>query len=199
MRMLRAGYVLIVTAALAGCATTYPTQAVLDPARFENDSVRVEWAAGASFFRMKLSNLTDAPLLVDMGRSAVISVDGEARTLAAVTRRDVTTIPPKAYVILASEQGVVYGTDIFGRFNQEPEDRYPLPGSAADDRIFLRAHIGEAVRLYLVAEVRGKSATYDMVFRITGASRVGAKAEAAPAAPPPPPVVQPAPGAKAKP
>jgi hypothetical protein len=197
MAKLRAGFVLAVMAVLAGCVTTYPTQAVLDPARFENDAVRVEWAAGASFFRMKLSNLTDAPLIVDMARSAVISVDGEARALAAVTRRDVTAIPPRSYVILASEQGVVYGTDIFGRFNQEPEDRYPLPGSSADDRIFLRAHIGETVRLYLAAEVRGKNAAYDIAFRITGASRVGAKAEAAPAAQPAvQPAVQPAPKGK---
>ena len=182
MRSSRAGYLLVgvVLAALAGCAS-FPTQLVLDPARFENDAMRVEWAAGAAFFRMKLTNLTDAPLILDMGRSAVISVDGEARTLAAVTRRDSATVPPKAYVILSSEQGVVFGTDIYGRFNSEPEERYPLPASDSDDRIFLRGHIGDTIRLYLVAEVRAKPALYDITFRVTGASRVGTKPDVAPA------------------
>jgi len=184
MRKLRAGYLLVglVLAALAGCATTYPTQLVLEPARFENDAIRVEWAVGMAFFRMKVTNLTDAPLTLNMTDSAVISVEGEARTLASMTRRDSTVVPPKAYVILSSEQGVVYGTDIFGRFNSEPEDRYPLPG-ASDDRIFLRAHTGETLRLYVVAEVKGKTATYDIPFRITGASKIGVKPE--PAAPAP--------------
>jgi hypothetical protein len=175
-------------AALAGCATTYPTQLVLEPARFENEAVRVEWAVGMVFFRMKVTNLTDAPLTLDMGTSAVVSVEGEARTLAGMTGRPSTMIPPKAYVILSSEHGVVYGTDIFGRFNSEPEDRYPLPAES-DDRIFLRAHTGETLRLYLVAEVRGKSVTYDIPFRITGASKVGVKPEPAPA---PAPAVPPA-------
>jgi hypothetical protein len=183
MRKLRAGFFLaaVVVAVLAGCVS-FPTQLVLDPVRFENDAIRVEWAAGAAFFRMKLNNLTDAPLTLDMKASAVISVDGEARTLAAMTRRDSTVVPPRAYVILSSEQGVIFGTDIYGRFNSEPEDRYPLPMNlSADDRIFLRAHTGETLRLYLVAEVKGRPATYDISFRITGASRVGTKPDAAPA------------------
>jgi hypothetical protein len=196
MRKSVAGYLLagVVLAALAGC-TSFPTQLVLDPVRFENDAVRVEWAAGAAFFRMKLTNLTDAPLILDMERSAVISVDGEARTLAAVTKRDAAVVPPKAYVILGSEQGIVYGTDIYGRFNSEPEERYPVPGSDSDDRIFLRGHIGDTIRLYLVAEVRGKPATYDIPFRVTGASRVGTKPDAAPA----PAVVPAVPPVKPKP
>jgi len=185
MRKSLAGYLLaaVVLAALAGCATTYPTQLVLEPARYENDAIRVEWAAGMAFFRMKVTNLTDAPLTLNMTDSAVISVEGEARTLASMTRRDSTVVPPKAYVVLSSEQGVVYGTDIYGRFNSEPEDRYPLPG-ASDDRIFLRAHTGETLRLYVVAEVKGKTVTYDIPFRITGASKIGVKPEPAPAAPP---------------
>jgi hypothetical protein len=184
MRKLRAGYLLaaVVLTALAGCAS-FPTQLVLEPARFENDALRVEWAVGMAFFRMKVTNLTDTPLTLDMGTSALISVEGEARTLAAMTGRTSTMIPPKAYVILSSEQGAVFGTDIYGRFNSEPEDRYPLP-AASDDRIFLRAHTGETLRLYLVAEVRGKPATYDIPFRIAGASKVGVKPEPAPAAPP---------------
>lgn len=183
----------LLAAVLAGCVTTYPTQLVLEPARFENDAIRVEWAVGMSFFRMKVTNLSDQPLTLDMGTSAVVSVEGEARTLAAMTGRTSTVIPPKAYVVLASEQGAVYGTDIYGRFNSEPEDRYPQPG-AADDRIFLRAHTGENLRLFLVAEVKGKPVTYDIPFRITGASRIGVKPDAAPAAPaaPVPPVVPPA-------
>ena len=187
MRKLRAWYLLVavVLAGLAGCAS-FPTQLVLEPARFENDAIRVEWAVGMAFFRMKVTNLTDAPLTLNMTDSAVISVEGEARTLASMTRRDSTVVPPKAYVVLSSEQGVVYGTDIFGRFNSEPEDRYPLPG-ASDDRIFLRAHTGETLRLYVVAEVKGKTVTYDIPFRITGASKIGVKPEpaAAPAAAPP--------------
>ena len=173
---------------LAGCVTTYPTQLVLEPARYENDSIRVEWAVGMSFFRMKVTNLTDAPLTLDMGTSAVVSVEGEARTLAGMTGRTSTVVPPKAYVVLASEQGAVYGTDIYGRFNSEPEDRYPQPGSA-DDRIFLRAHTGETLRLFLVAEVKGKPVTYDIPFRIAGASKIGVKPDAAPA---PAPAVPPA-------
>lgn len=194
MRKFRAGYLLavLVLAVLAGCATTYPTQLVMEPARFENDAIRLEWAVGMTFFRMKVSNLTDAPLTLDMGTSAVVSVEGEARTLGGMTGRTSTMIPPKAYVVLSSEQGAVYGTDIYGRFNQEPEDRYPLPG-ASDDRIFLRAHTGETLRLYLVAEVKGKTVTYDIPFRITGASKIGVKPDAAPApapAPLPPPPVK---------
>ncbi len=182
MRKLRAGYLLAVVAlaVLSGCVTTFPTQLVLEPARFENDAIRVEWAVGMSFFRMKMTNLSDQPLSLDMGTSAVVSVEGEARTLAAMTGRTTTVIPPKAYVILSSEQGAVYGTDIYGRFNQEPEDRYPL-AAAADDRIFLRAHTGETLRLFLVAEVKGKTVSYDIPFRITGASRVGERPAAAPA------------------
>ena len=189
MRKLRAGYLLaaVALAVLAGCVTTYPTQLVLEPARFENDAVRVEWAVGMAFFRMKLTNLSDAPLTLDMGTSAVVSVEGESRTLAAMTGRPSAVIPPKAYIVLSSEQGAVYGTDIYGRFNAEPEDRYPL-AAASDDRIFLRAHTGETLRLYLVAEVKGKPVTYDIPFRITGASKIGVKPDAAPApaAPPPP-------------
>jgi len=188
--LLLAAALAVALAALAGCATTYPTQLVLEPARFENDALRVEWAVGMAFFRIKVTNLTDAPLSLDMGTSAVVSVEGEARTLAAMTGRTSTVIPPKAYVILSSEQGAVYGTDIYGRFNSEPEDRYPLAG-ASDDRIFLRAHTGETLRLFLVAEVRGKPVTYDIPFRITGASKIGVKPDAAPAPAPTP--VQPAP------
>ncbi len=186
-------FVGLVLAALGGCVTTFPTQLVLEPARFENDVLRIEWAVGMSFFRMKVTNLSDAPLTLDMGTSAVVSVEGEARTLAALTGRTSTVIPPRAYVILAAEQGAVYGTDIYGRFNSEPEDRYPQP-SASEDRIFLRAHTGENLRLFLVAEVKGKPVTYDIPFRITGASKIGVKPDAAPAAPvppPPPPAVPP--------
>ena len=66
----------------------------------------------------------------------------------------------------------------------------------ADDRVFLKGHTGETIRLYLTAEVRGKKVVYDITYKISGATRVGSRTEAAP---PPPPVVQPAPGAKAKP
>ncbi len=184
------------TAFLAGCAS-FPTQVLLDPARFENDAIRVEWAIGINFFRIKLTNITDAQINLDMANSAIISVDGEARPLSVVTRKDAAMVPPRSYVVLGADQGAVFGTDILGRFNAESEDRYPMPGNvSSDDRVFLKGHTGETIRLFLTAEVRGKKVVYDIAYKISGATRVGSRAEAAPAQPAPPPVVQPAPKTK---
>jgi hypothetical protein len=159
-------------AVLAGCAS-YPAQMILDPARFENDALRVEWAVGLNFFRVKLTNLTDAQIDLDLANSAIVSVDGEARTLALSVRKDAAMLPPKSYIVLSSEKGVVYGTDILGRFNAETEDRYPMPlDTNADDRLFLKGHSGETLRLYLTATVRGKKTVYDVPFKIAGATRV---------------------------
>jgi len=186
---------------LAGCAT-FPSQVLLDPARFENDAVRVEWAIGINFFRIKLTNITDMQIDLDPANSAIVSVDGEARLLSLVASKDSVMVPPRSYVILTSEHGAVYGTDILGRFNAETEDRYPLPMNVnADDRLFLKAHTGETIRLYLTADVRGKKTVYDITFKIAGATRVqqgrGAP-EPAPVAAPAAPAT-PAPPAKGKP
>jgi hypothetical protein len=163
----------------------------------------VEWAIGSTFFRLKISNLTDASFDLDLANSAVVSVDGEARYLLAAGRKDVVVIPPRSYIVVASEQGAVFGTDIFGRFNAESEEKYPLPGGGfrAEDRTFLKSHSGETLRLYLLADVEGKKAVFDIPFKITGAARVlqsGSedKSAAPAAAPAPPPVVSPAPPAK---
>ncbi|MGD0724562.1 MAG: hypothetical protein ABSB63_03275 [Spirochaetia bacterium] len=192
----------LVACAILGC-TTYPAQVQLDPARFENKTLRVEWAIGSTFFRLKISNLTDASFDLDLANSAVVSVDGEARYLLAAGRKDVVVIPPRSYIVVASEQGAVFGTDIFGRFNAESEEKYPLPGGGfrAEDRTFLKSHSGETLRLYLLADVEGKKAVFDIPFKITGAARVlqsGSedKGAAPAAAPAPPPVVSPAPPAK---
>jgi hypothetical protein len=189
----------LVACAISGC-TTYPAQVTLDPARFENKTLRVEWAIGSNFFRLKISNLTDASFDLDLANSAVVSVDGEARYLLAAGRKEVVVIPPRAYIIIASEQGAVFGTDIFGRFNAESEEKYPLPGGGirAEDRTFLKSHAGETLRLYLLAEVEGKKAVFDIPFKITGASRVlqGASEDRNAAVPAPPPVVSPPPPTK---
>ena len=160
------------TAVLSGCAS-YPAQMVLDPAKFENDALRVEWAIGINFFSVKLTNLTDAQIDLDLANSAIVSVDGEARPLALTMRKDAAMIPPKSYIVLSADQAAVYGTDILGRFNAETEDRYPMPlNSSSDDRLFLKGHSGESLRLYLTATVRGKKTVYDIPFRIAGATRV---------------------------
>jgi hypothetical protein len=185
--------------AMAGC-TSYPAQVTLDPARYENKTLRVEWAIGSNFFRLRISNLTEAPFDIDLANSAVVSVDGEARYLLATGKRDIAIVPPRSYVVLASEQGAVFGTDILGRFNAESEEKYPLPGGGikAEDRTFLKSHSGETLRLYLMTEVEGKKVIFDIPFKITGATRVlqsGAEDKSA-ANPNPPPVVNPPPPAK---
>jgi hypothetical protein len=162
----------VMTISLSGCAS-YPAQMLLDPARFENDALKVEWAVGMSFYRVKLTNLTDAQIDLDLANSAIVSVDGEARALSLSAGKDATMIPPKSYIVLFSEKGAVYGTDILGRFNAETEDRYPLPmASSSDDRVFLKGHSGETLRIYLTATVRGKKTAYDIPFKIAGATRV---------------------------
>jgi hypothetical protein len=177
---------------LAECAT-YPAQVTREPPRFENDAVRLEWAIGINFFRMKITNLTTEQIDLDLTGSAVISVDGEARPLAAMTGREAAMIPPKSYIILGSPQGAVFGTDIFGRFNAETEDKYPLPADpSSDDRLFLKSHSGDTLRLYLSATVRGRKTVLDIPFKITGAARVQSAAgdtspaQAAPQASPKP-------------
>ena len=152
--------------AISGCAS-YPSQVLLDPDHFENDSVRIEWAIGLDFFRLKLSNLTDAQVDLDLANSAVISVDGEARHLVALGRRDTEIIPPKSYIVLASDQGAMFGADIYGKFNAESEEKYPMGGGlGSDDRVFPKSHSGQSLRLYLTAEVRGKRVVLDVPFRI---------------------------------
>jgi hypothetical protein len=179
--------VILAGVVLAGCTTTYPAQVLLDPARFDDGSVRLEWAIGMDFFRLKISNLTDTQIDLDLANSAIVSVDGEARPLAAVTQRDAAMIPPKAYIILGSNQGAVFGTDILGRFNAETEDKYPLPSNPnGEDRLFLKSHSGETLRLYLSATVKGKKTLLDVPFKISGASRVqSASGDKQPAAPAP--------------
>ena len=120
--------VLLAAVVLAGCTTTYPAQVLLDPARFDDGSIRLEWAIGMSFFKLKITNLTDTQVDLDLAGSAIVSVDGEARPLSSATQRDAAMIPPKSYIVLGSVQGAVYGTDILGRFNAETEEKYPLPG-----------------------------------------------------------------------
>jgi hypothetical protein len=162
----------VLVLAVSGCVS-YPAQVIFDPPRFESDSLRVEWAVGINFFRAKLTNLTDTQIDLDLDNSAVVSVDGESRLLALVLRKGTAMIPPKSYVILSSESGVIFGTDILGKFNAETEDRYPLPlATNSDDRLFLKAHTGETLRLYMTAMVRGKKTIYDVPFKITGATRV---------------------------
>src|SRR5208283_1112345 len=114
-----------------------------------------------------------------------------------VTRKDGSMVPPRSYVVLGGDQGAVFGTDILGRFNAETEERYPMPGNlGSDDRMFLKGHTGETIRLYLAADVRGKKTIYDITYRISGVTRVGARAEPAPAQPVVPPPVQPVPKGK---
>ena len=186
--------VLLAAVVLAGCTTTYPAQVLLDPARFDDGSIRLEWAIGMEFFRLKVTNLTDQQIDLDLGSSAIVSVDGEARPLGAATSRDAAMIPPKSYIVLGSRQGAVYGTDILGRFNAETEDKYPLPANPDEDRLFLKSHSGETLRLYLSATIKGKKTLLDVPFKIAGASRVqSASGDNAPAAPAP---AAPAPAAK---
>jgi hypothetical protein len=187
----------LVVAAASGCVTaTYPAQLLLEPPRFENDSLRIEWVIGATFFRMKVTNLTAEQVDLDLASSAVVSVDGEARPLSLVGRKDSQMIPPKAYVVLASEQGVVYGTDILGKFNSESEEKYPMPSGSlgTEDRTYLKTHSGETLRLYLSADVKGRKVTYDIPFRISGATRVmqGGTDQRAPTGAPVPASVAPA-------
>jgi hypothetical protein len=198
----RVAIVALVACAIVGC-TTYPAQVQLDPTRFENKTLRAEWAIGSNFFRLKISNLTDASFELDLANSAVVSVDGEARYLLAAGRKDIVIIPPHSYIVIASEQGAVFGTDIFGRFNAESEEKYPLPGGSirAEDRTFLKSHSGETLRLYLLADVEGKKAVFDIPFKITGATRVlqAGSEDRGPApapAPAPPPVASPPPAKK---
>jgi len=197
MRRFRTWWILVLaglTALLAGCAS-FPSQVVLDPARFENDAIRVEFAVGINFFRIKLTNITDTQIDLDLANSAIISVDGEARPLSLVTKKDGSMVPPRSYVVIGGDQGAVFGTDILGRFNAETEERYPMPGNLnSDDRVFLKGHTGETIRLYLTADVRGKKTVYDITYKISGVTRVGSRAEAAAA----PPVVQPAVTTKGK-
>jgi hypothetical protein len=162
--------VLLAGIVLAGCTTTYPAQVLLDPARFDDGSVRLEWAIGMDFFNLKITNLTDAQ----------------------ITQRDAAMIPPKAYIVLGSRQGAVFGTDILGRFNAETEEKYPLPANPnGEDRLFLKSHSGETLRLYLSAIIKGRKALLDVPFKISGASRVqsasgdNGPATTAPAATPP--------------
>ena len=165
--------ILVVLAFFLGGCASYPSQVVLDPARYENDAIRVEWAIGINFFRIKLTNLTELQIDLDLVNSAVVSVDGEARQLSALAGKDAAMVPPHAYVIISSDRGAVFGTDILGRFNAETEERYPLPlNVSGDDRVFLKGHTGDLVRLYLTANVRGKSTLYDIQYKITGTTRV---------------------------
>ena len=189
-------FVVLTVLGLAACATSYPAQVILDPPRFDDGSVRLEWAIGINFFKLKITNLTDQQLDLDLASSAIVSVDGEARPLAATVQKDAAMIPPKAYIVLGAQQGAVYGTDILGRFNAETEDKYPLPADLyTEDRLFLKSHSGETLRLYLNATIKGKKIVLDVPFKISGASRVqtigadtqqAAPAPAAPAAQPGP-------------
>jgi hypothetical protein len=181
---IRAALALVVAAFLAGCAS-YPAQLNLDPARFENDAVRVEWAVGINFFELKINNLTDQQIDLDLANSAIVSVDGEARPLVRIIRTDVQMIPPRSYIVLSSSQGAIFGTDILGRFNSESNDKYPVAfDPSGNDRMFLKSHSGETLRMYLTATVRGKKVVYDIPFRILGATRVQQGAEDAPPAKP---------------
>jgi hypothetical protein len=172
-----AAAVLIVTAALAGCVS-YPSQLNLDPSRFENDSVRLEWAVGISFFELKINNLTDQQLDLDLANSAIVSVDGEARPLSRMLRADAQMIPPRAYIVMSSSQGAIFGTDILGRFNSESNEKYPVSlDSSTNDRLYLKSHSGETLRMYLTATVKGRKVVYDIPFRIIGATRVQQGAE----------------------
>jgi hypothetical protein len=169
--------VLVVAAFLAGCAS-YPAQLNLDPSKFENDAIRVEWAVGISFFELKLNNLTDQQIDLDLADSAIVSVDGESRALTRIVRTDAQMIPPRSYVVLSSSQGAIFGTDILGRFNDESNDKYPVSlDSSTNDRLYLKSHSGETLRLYLTATVKGKKVVYDIPFRIVGATRVQQGAE----------------------
>ena len=179
MRMLRVGAgALLLCAVLAGCTTTYPAQLNLDPMRFENDTIRVEWAVGISFFELKISNLTTDQIDLDLGSSAIVSVDGESRPLVRMVNTDASIIPPKSYIVLGSQKGAIFGTDILGRFNNESDEKYPVAFDASgNDRTYLKGHSGETLRLYLTATVKGKKTSYDIPFRILGASRVQQGAE----------------------
>jgi len=174
--------------ALAGCQS-YPSQVLLDPDHFENDSVRIDWAIGLDFFRLKVSNTSDAQADFDLLNSAVVSVDGQAKHLASLVHRDAVMIPPKSYVVLASDQGAIFGADIYGKFNAESEEKYPLGGGlGGDDRVFLKSHSGQSLRLYLSAELKGKKVVLDIPFRIRDVykNRSGQPEQPPQAAPPPP-------------
>lgn len=153
-------------AGLIGCQS-YPSQVLLDPDHFENDSLRIDWAIGLDFFRLKVTNTSEAQVDLDLVNSAVVSVDGQARHLAFLVHREAQMIPPRSYVVLAADQGAIFGADIYGRFNAETEEKYPLPGGVSpDDRVFLKSHSGQSLRLYLSAEIKGKKTVLDIPFRI---------------------------------
>jgi hypothetical protein len=171
--------VLLAALALSGCAT-YPAQVTLDPSKYENEALRVEWAMGINFFRLKVTNLTAEEIDIDLAGSAVVSVDGEARPLAPMVRAEGAFVPPKSYIVLSAERGAIYGTDILGRFNAETEDKYVLPlNPYSEDRQFLKGHTGATLRLYLAATVKGRKVVYDVPFKIVGAVRIQAAAESA--------------------
>jgi hypothetical protein len=168
----------LLAAALTGCASTYPAQLNLDPTRYENDAVRVEWAIGINFFELKLTNLTSEQIDLDLESCAIVSVDGEARPLARIVNTDAPFIPPKSYVVLSGNRGAIFGTDIYGKFNNESNEKYPVSFDASNnDRMYLKGHSGETLRLYLAGTVKGKKTVLDIPFRILGASRVQQGAE----------------------
>ncbi len=191
----------VLALALTGCAS-YRSQVLLEPDHFENDSLRIDWAIGLDFFRLKITNLSDGQVDLDLANSAVISVDGESRNLVALGRRDIEMIPPRSYLVLAADEGAIFGADIYGKFNAESEEKYPLPGGFnADDRLFLKSHAGQSLRLYLSAEIKGKKTILDIPFRIRDVYKYrGPQEQPAPAANPAPSTpVTPAPAPAAAP
>lgn len=178
---------------LAGCQS-YPSQVLLDPDHFENDSLRIDWAIGLDFFRLKIANTSDAQADLDLVNSAVISVDGEAKHLSSLIHQDAVMIPPRSYVVLAADQGAIFGADIYGRFNKESEEKYPMGGGlGSDDRVFLKSHSGQSLRLYVTAELKGKKAVLDIPFRIRDVYKNRSGQPEQPPQPAPPPAPAPAP------
>ncbi len=184
----------LLVAGLVGCQS-YPSQVLLDPDHFENDSLRIDWAIGLDFFRLKVTNTSESPVDLDLVNSAVISVDGQARHLSSLIHRDAEMVPPRSYVVLAADQGAIFGADIYGKFNAETEEKYPLPGGVSpDDRVFLKSHSGQSLRLYISADIKGKRTVLDIPFRIRDVykNRPGQEAPAPAAAAPLAPASAPA-------
>ncbi len=148
-----------------GCQSI-PSKMLLSPRVFSDDKVKIEYSFGIRAYSIRITNLTDNEVFINIERCSIISVGGETRNLQLVPAD--SHIPPRANMVLRSNQQVLFSTDLDSQFKgQLIYDR-----NLISQKEFIRKFAGQHIRLFIPVTISNEETIYDLLLKIEGVDKL---------------------------
>jgi len=154
------GFVLVMVA-----CQSIPSKILLSPNTYSDDKIKIEYSFGTKAYNIRITNLTDNELFIDIQRCSIISITGETKNLLLVPND--SHIPPRANLVLSSTQQVLFSTDIDTQFKSELND-----GQYLSESEFIKKFIGQRIRLFIPVSVENEEKIYDLLLTIEGVEKL---------------------------